>query len=159
IMAAYGIDAKDQTEADALREKLFAALRDEPVDKARDVMRRLLTEYGDAHALPRAAIEAQLSAMDTDWFRLFVTYDPAEALRHVTCPVLALAGSKDLQVPAAENLGAINTALSNDKEVTIAELPGLNHLFQEARTGSPLEYAAIQQTMSPAVLSLISSWI
>jgi uncharacterized protein len=62
-------------------------------------------------------------------------------------------------VPAEENLGAIKAALSNNKDVAIEELPGLNHLFQEARTGSPLEYGAIEQTMSPVALTLISNWI
>jgi len=34
------------------------------------------------------------------------------------------------------------------KIVTIMELPRMNHLFQEAHTGAPSEYAEIEQTFS-----------
>ena len=39
------------------------------------------------------------------------------------------------------------------------EMPGLNHLFQTAATGSPSEYGGIEETIAPAVLEKISSWI
>ena len=35
----------------------------------------------------------------------------------------------------------------------------MNHLFQTAGTGSPVEYAQIEETMAPEVLDLIGSWI
>lgn len=159
IRAAFGLDAKDQADAAALSEKLFATLRDEPADKAQAEVLRLLVEYGDAHGQPREAAEARARMLASDWLKLFMTYDPAETLRRVSCPVLAVAGSKDLQVPTKENLDAIRAALADNKDVTIEELPGLNHLFQEAKTGSPIEYGTIEQTMSPAVLNLISTWI
>jgi hypothetical protein len=38
-------------------------------------------------------------------------------------------------------------------------MPGLNHLFQTAKTGSTMEYAQIEETMSPAVLDLVTHWI
>ena len=85
--------------------------------------------------------------------------DPAVALRQVRCPVLAIGGSKDLQVPATESLAAIKTALSNNPDVDVRELPNLNHLFQTAQTGSLGEYAESEETISPSVLTLISSWI
>ena len=76
-------------------------------------------------------------------------------------PVLALNGELDLQVPAQVNLDAIATALEagGNPDFTIRELPGLNHLFQEATTGSPNEYARIDQTVSPIVLGLMAAWI
>lgn len=36
------------------------------------------------------------------WFREYMTYDPAQDLPGVTCPVLAITGGKDLQVDPAE---------------------------------------------------------
>ena len=88
-------------------------------------------------------------------------YNPAIALEKVKCPVLALNGSKDLQVPANENLEAIRKALvkGRNKNVTIKELPNLNHLFQECKTGSPSEYASIEQTFSPIALTEVLKWI
>jgi len=95
------------------------------------------------------------------WMVYFIKYNPAIALEKVKCPVLALNGEKDLQVAPKENLGAINEALikGGNKKVTTIELPGLNHLFQECKTGLPSEYAAIEQTFSPIALTEIVKWI
>jgi hypothetical protein len=38
-------------------------------------------------------------------------------------------------------------------------MPGLNHLFQNARTGSFSEYRTIEETMAPAAMQTISDWI
>lgn len=86
---------------------------------------------------------------------------PATQLAKVHCPVLALNGSKDLQVLPAENLKAIESTLkaNGNRQVTVKELPGLNHLFQECTTGLTDEYGEIEQTMSPLVLETISNWI
>ena len=77
------------------------------------------------------------------------------------CPVLAINGAKDLQVPPTENLAAIKAALAkaNNKKVTTKVLPNLNHLFQECTTGSPTEYADIQQTFSPIAMATVLEWI
>jgi uncharacterized protein len=95
------------------------------------------------------------------WFRFFATYDPAPALAKVRCPVLALAGGLDLQVLPAQNLPAIGAALKagGNRDHTVLELPGLNHLFQSARTGLPAEYGQIEETMAPAALDRITIWI
>lgn len=95
------------------------------------------------------------------WMQYFIKYNPALILEKVKCPVLAINGEKDLQVPPKENLEPITAALKKggNKKVTAKELPGLNHLFQECTTGSPNEYALIEQTMSPIALSEILSWI
>jgi fermentation-respiration switch protein FrsA (DUF1100 family) len=75
--------------------------------------------------------------------------------------VLALNGSLDLQVPADENLAAIERELraGGNRDVTVEKLPGLNHLFQTAGTGAPSEYAEIEETFSPAALQRIGDWI
>ena len=75
--------------------------------------------------------------------------------------MLAVNGSTDLQVPPKENLTAISKALEKggNKKVTVKEYPDLNHLFQECTTGSPNEYAAIEQTFSPDVLKDLGEWI
>jgi len=105
--------------------------------------------------------EQQAGALLSPWFRRFLVMDPRENLRKVTCPVLALNGEKDLQVPPKENLPEIEKALKEggNKDVTIVELPGLNHLFQKCTTGAPSEYAAIEETFSPVALEAMTSWI
>ena len=106
-------------------------------------------------------VDAQMKVLTSPWFQYFITYDPAEALRKVQCPVLALNGEKDLQVPPKQNLPAIRRALEEggNKHFETDELPGLNHLFQTAATGSPTEYAEIEETISPVALEKMAGWI
>jgi len=110
---------------------------------------------------PEAQIGITIQQLTSPWFRYFITYDPAPALRKVSCPVLALIGSLDVQVPAKQNLPAIRAALEQggNKHFEVDELPGLNHLFQTAKTGAPTEYAQIEETISPVALEKMSNWI
>ena len=98
---------------------------------------------------------------DYPWNRFFLGYDPTTALRKIRCPVLALNGDKDTQVPADVNLAAIGQALkeAGNKSYEVRKLSGLNHLFQTAQTGHPREYARIEETVSPEVLKLVGDWI
>jgi uncharacterized protein len=97
----------------------------------------------------------------TPWFRMFIVLDPVEYLSHTKCPVLALNGSLDIQVPAKENLQAIEKAMifGGNPDYTIEEVPAANHLFQHATTGAIDEYGKIEETMSPEVLEKIADWI
>ena len=67
----------------------------------------------------------------------------------------------DMQVDSKENLEAIEKAMifAGNSKYTIDEIPGVNHLFQTATTGSPNEYSKIEETISPVVLDKISTWI
>lgn len=103
--------------------------------------------------------KAQLTQLLTPWFRYFLSYDPAEALRQVKCPVLALNGEKDKQVLPGQNLPAIRKALAGNRQAVVEELPGLNHLFQTAKTGAPGEYVELEETISPVALNRMSGWI
>jgi uncharacterized protein len=93
------------------------------------------------------------------WMKYFLAYDPAPTLRKLRIPVLALSGSKDLQVPPSLNLNPLQTALASDPGAKVLELDGLNHLFQTAGTGSPAEYGNIQETFAPAALQMMGDWI
>jgi len=106
-------------------------------------------------------ISLQLNQITSPWMHYFIKYDPAVALEKVKCPVLAVNGEKDLQVPSKVNLTAIEKALKKggNNQVTTREFPGLNHLFQECKTGSPSEYAGIDQTFSPVALDFVAKWI
>ena len=110
---------------------------------------------------PEQYMSMQISQLLTPWMLNFLTYDPVPALEKVRCPVLAINGEKDLQVPPKENLSKIAEALQKggNKKVTTLELTGLNHLFQECETGAPAEYAQIEQTMSPKALDAITEWL
>ena len=105
--------------------------------------------------------KGQFGLVMTPWFAHFLTCDPRVALGKVRVPVLALGGEKDTQVPPKENLKAIKEALEKggNKNFTVKELPGLNHLFQTCKTGSPTEYAKIEETFAPSALKEVSDWI
>ncbi len=104
-----------------------------------------------------ATVESNLSP----WFRFFIRYDPAPALGGLAVPTLALFGGKDTQVDADQNQSAMEAAFagSGNTDITVRRFPRMNHLFQTADTGSPAEYARIEETMAPEVLDLIGSWI
>lgn len=106
-------------------------------------------------------ISAQIASVNNEWFRNFLTFDPRPTLARLKCPVLALTGEKDLQVIPAQNLPEIEKALQSagNTRVTVRELPGLNHLFQHAKTGAPTEYGEIEETLSPEVPNLIAEWV
>ncbi len=116
---------------------------------------------------PNGAITAQQLSVgynklyDTAWWHFFIIYDPATDLSQVTCSVLAVNGSKDVQVRAQPNLAAIKEILtkSGNKHFEVKELPGLNHLLQTANTGAVSEYEKIDETMSPEAMKIISDWI
>ena len=116
-------------------------------------------KYGKA--LPENQKEALINQLTSSWMINFIRLDPAIYLEKVTCPILAINGTKDLQVPSKENLKIIENIFKNSKNtnVEIKELENLNHLFQECQTGLPNEYATIEQTISPIVLKIISDWI
>lgn len=109
----------------------------------------------------QAQFNMQYANLNTPWMKFFLAYDPAPALEKLKIPVLALNGSKDLQVWAPQNLRAIEKALkkAGNKKYVARELPGLNHLFQQCTTGSSSEYAEIEQTLSPALLEEITQFL
>ena len=134
--------------------KIYAIVREEKDDAA--AQKKILDLFADSPEAERKGMEMQVRQLVSPWFRFFMTYDPAPTLAKVKCPVFALNGEKDLQVPCKEDLEAIQKACPHAD--TLA-LPDLNHLFQTCKTGAPAEYAQIEETFAPAALEAISSWI
>ncbi len=108
-----------------------------------------------------AFVNKQVDRILSPWMLYFLKLDPAIALQKVKCPVLAVNGTSDLQVPAKENLEAIKNALEKggNKKLTLKEFPGLNHLFQHSETGNPADYASIKETFSAEAMEQILNWI
>jgi pimeloyl-ACP methyl ester carboxylesterase len=106
-------------------------------------------------------IDREVRFFGNPWMRYFLAYDPRPALRRVKVPVLALNGELDLQVSPDQNLPEIEKALKagGNKDFTLKRLPGLNHLFQPAKTGSLAEYAKSEITIDPVVLDTLTQWI
>jgi len=151
----------------AVNSRLFAAVKGahDSVDAAARVdaiADRMIASVPDAQQpQARTQLETVKKQVLAPWMQYFLKYDPRTALRQVRVPVLALDGSLDLQVPPKQDLAAIDTALkrAGNRDYEIKELPGLNHLFQTSKTGSPNEYATIDETFSPTALQIIADWI
>ena len=106
-------------------------------------------------------LSAQISSMTSPWYLHFMRYDPAQDLKKLKCPVLALNGEKDIQVDAAMNLTAIQERVTGNgnKNVTVKAYPNLNHLFQTCEKGTLAEYGQLEETINPEVLKDIIEWI
>jgi fermentation-respiration switch protein FrsA (DUF1100 family) len=177
VARANGVSEELIARNSAVQERVFAIIKQEKdcvvaeknireeVAILRELAARIKAEAREEQKkttyLIADGIEIQTKLAASPWFRFFLMYDPRPTLMKVRCPVLAIIGEKDLQVPAEENLGAIRLALEagGNKDHTVLALPNLNHLFQTCRTGAISEYAQIEETMAPAALDTISKWI
>jgi hypothetical protein len=169
VLRSTGASDTDIERARATNARIYEMMKNEKDSTMlAQKVRAILTESGAGESVDgqekepgsRAAIDGQIAMLTSPWFRFFVGYDPRPALRSVTCPVLVLHGEKDIQVAAAENQKEILKALreGGNSRVRATILPGLNHLFQSAQTGSIGEYGTIEETFAPAALEAIGSW-
>ena len=126
-------------------------------EEADSLLRQLLKGWGYNEELT----EQTVSQMASPWMYYFLRYDPTEAIVKTNCPALLLNGSKDLQVIASQNLPAYEKIIAEHckTNLTLRELPNLNHLFQHCETGSPNEYFEIEETISPEVLEMIVGFV
>ena len=112
--------------------------------------------------------DKQAAQLTSSWMVGFLNFNPAKYLSTLKIPILAVYGTNDTQVDSKMNINAVKQIFSNNynmnvttnnKHVIIAELQGLNHLFQESSSGLPNEYASIEQTISPKFLVLLNEWM
>ena len=167
------VDIADQAAAAVFIDAVDAVVRKNPSNPDPNKLVAALKKETDAliAALPladrieaqknRAMVDAQVQQFATPWFRYFLNYDPRTALRKVTVPVLVMNGDKDLQVIASQNVPEVEKALraGGNKRVTVRLMPGLNHFFQHAVTGSPQEYGTIDETFAPEAIKEIGAFI
>jgi pimeloyl-ACP methyl ester carboxylesterase len=106
-------------------------------------------------------IQSTVAGLKSPWIRYFLSINPDVYLSRLSCPVLALNGTLDMQVASTPNLAGIKASLekAKNKRFEIVPMPDLNHMFQKAKTGGPMEYATIEETINPAALQKIATWI
>lgn len=102
---------------------------------------------------------AVVSQIRSPYLHHFISLDMRKLLDKVTCPVLALNGTKDLQVEAESNLSALAAGMTANNIRKIEKVEGVNHLFQHCTTGAVTEYGEIEETIAPEVLETITKWI
>lgn len=157
---AMGAPAEAVARNDELARRIDAVLIEiADWEAAKLEVTKLIGQGAAAAGMPADRAIAANQLLFTKWYREFIAYDPAPNLAKLTMPVLALNGSNDVQVVAGQNLPAIREALKANKDATVVELPGLNHLFQTSATGSPLEYGRLEETFAPVALTTVSDWV
>ncbi|MBE0659109.1 MAG: alpha/beta fold hydrolase [Bryobacteraceae bacterium] len=154
VLKANGASAEAIAAQRSIQEKIFAIVKAERDPAAAAV--KLKEVLGGS-----PAVEQSIRNVNSMWFRYFLTYNPQPVLERVKCPVLALNGSLDAQVVPGQNLPAIEAALKKggNQDFETALLPGLNHLMQTAKTGGVPEYNQIEETMAPAALDKMATWL
>jgi len=101
-----------------------------------------------------------LEAAEDPALRDLLATDPRKDWRAVRCPVLALNGALDHQVPP-QSLAGIVAALREGGNATVVSelLPSINHELQTAKTGAEDEYATIDETIAAAVVQRIVAFV
>lgn len=167
---ADSIPENELTSMGVTNRKLYSVITTENDEKLRKaaVTEIYTKEFGPFFAskgVPKDEI-ANVVAGNTEiltspWFVYFLRYNPAPVIEKIKCPILALNGSKDIQVAADANLDGIKRAgeKGGNKKVVTKKLMNLNHLFQECTTCSIQEYGEIEQTFAPVALDEITNWI
>ena len=96
--------------------------------------------------------------VNAKWLREFLSYNPAEYLKNVHVPVLAITGSKDIQVNPAD-LKLMAELVQGEFEGH--EIPDLTHLLR-TDPGQPSLNAypeQLKRPLDPNVLELVSGWL
>jgi len=167
ILAAQNVPAHYIDADQVMQRKLLEIARsDSDTAHAADGMRAVLAAYVETLPEPsrtqmKAQAETQVLLTNSAWMRWMLHYDPIPTLHRTKIPVLALFGSRDMQVPSAQNLAPMRDALriAGHPANRVIELSGLNHLFQAATTGAPSEYSLIEETLNPRALQAVGDWI
>lgn len=134
------------------------ALLAAPAVTGEQILRRQIPALG----LPDSFLQGvEASLPNNAPLRYFWSYDPLPTLAKVSCPVLAMTGTLDLQVALDQNLPLIEDTLrkAGNKAVTVRSLPKVNHILQAAQTGKQDEYGRIEETIAPVVLDELRAWL
>jgi pimeloyl-ACP methyl ester carboxylesterase len=155
-MAEVVINSKDRAEAGKMINNLVTAWR---AKTSKEIVYSTTGITDDKSQADFVKEFADLSAIP--WWKYFMAADPTEYLTKLSCKVLALNGSEDIQIVSQSNLAGIRESLAKSKSVKydVMELPGLNHLFQKCRVCAPAEYGMLEETFSPDALAVIGTWL
>lgn len=169
INKVNGISEKTSKSIQRYNSKIYDIVHEQSsLDVAKPILekkiRKTLSKTKDSelegYPSKEALIQQSISNVCNPWMFYFIKYNPKNDLEKVNCHVLALNGSKDLQVPPKENLGAMQKYIpKSDKSQVFKEIPNVNHLFQECETGNPTEYGTIEQTIQEDVLKIMGEWL
>lgn len=157
VMQSGGASEEAVKAVQEMNTEVYKLLLEPPSAENEKAVRKVLDESG----MPDDQVDGQMQLLTSGWYRAFLAFDPGKYIPKIDVPVLALFGEKDVQVVAEYEAPRMRELLadSDSSDITVEVLPGLNHLFQEAETGSVDEYAVIEQTLSPVFLEYLGRWL
>jgi hypothetical protein len=154
MAAVSGVPEEQRQQARVKQNEFYSVMRNsKDEDELKAKLKAMFGEGPQGENIIRQAT--------SPWFKYFLFYDPAPVMERVKCPALLVNGELDLQVMPDQNLPPLEAALKKggNTDYKVVRLPGLNHLLQTAKTGLPGEYGQIEETMAPAALDAVSSWL
>ena len=162
IGKASGLSEEQLTQARAFNQKAYETVLSSKRDwEALEKAFQALLPPGVPEAQAKAIFQQQKAALESPWIEYFLGLNPAEQLARVKCPALLLFGELDLQVPPAQNEAPMKAALqkAGNKNVESRVFTGANHLFQNAKTGLPNEYATLEKQFTEGFLDYLGAWV
>jgi uncharacterized protein len=158
VAKAEGSSRKDINELIQTNTRMFDILK-----HSKDSMeaQQGIANYLDSINASGTEIEMAIKQLCTPWMRWYVGFEPEKNIEKLHCPVLAMNGGKDVQVPPKVNIPVIDSLLkkNGNPHYETHILPGLNHLFQKCKKCNVAEYKMIDETMAPEALEMIGSWM
>ena len=130
---------------------LMRLLRTDVLRQQRKALDRIMATTGDVARIQGARVNAR-------WMREFIAYDPAPTLSRITVPVLAMTGSKDIQVDPGD-IASIAALLPSAQTHV---LPDVDHILRhEPRPVSDVRRyrKQAQQPIDSSVGSLLIAWL
>ena len=99
--------------------------------------------------------------LNNEWGRQFITFDTKKYLKKLKIPILAINGSRDIQVPPYSSRQSFKSHFAKQTRSTSEAviIEGLNHLFQRCERCDIMEYGDLEETFSPVVLQKMREWI
>jgi len=170
INRAAGIKETDITWMRELNSKSFdIAIKSKDITSLRKQIEELFESYSTALTqeqkeelmLNQQGINLAVMQLSSDWMKYFLTFEPSKYLRKIKCPILALNGTKDIQVDCDENINGFKNYINPKKckNLETHKMKDLNHLFQTAENGAVEEYFYTSETFSVKALQIIVDFI
>ena len=97
--------------------------------------------------------------LQSPYMKHFLSLDMRPLLGDIICPVMAVNGTKDVQVDFTANLEALRAGLPSLGNHCIEAVEGVNHLFQHCSSGAVSEYRELEESFAPEVLDKIAKWL
>jgi len=100
----------------------------------------------------------QLAKVNAKWMREFIAYDPVPTLERVTIPLLAITGSKDVQVDPAD----LAVILATAARAEALEVPDVDHILRHepAPFSNPRHYGKqLKEPIDPRVIESLVDWL